>query len=131
MDVTSAYGEVVADEAARDTLATERGLGPNDANFVVQFPDGRVDRWTGSTWVTKLASGGAVGVSDAALALGPIYNDGTYKYFGEALAGTATTAAAWRVSRMNIATSQVQWVDSGNFSQVYNVEATIAALTYV
>lgn len=64
------------------------------------------------------------------MALGPIYNDGTYKYFGEAAPGTATTAAAWRVSRMKISNSQIQWVDGGNFSQVYDVEVTIKNLTY-
>ena len=52
-------------------------------------------------------TGGATPVAEVALAFGPIYDDGTYKYFGEAAAGTALTAALWRVSRMAIATSQV------------------------
>jgi len=81
--------------------------------------------------VLESYTNGAKHVTDGASALGPIYNDGTYKYFGEAIAGTLTTAASWRVSRMRISDSYIQWVDSGNFTQVYNVEATIIALTYV
>ena len=73
---------------------------------------------------------GAAHTIDGALAFGPIYNDGTYQYFGEAEAGTLEATAAWRISRMNITTSQIQWVDDGNFTQIYAVEATIAALTY-
>jgi len=69
-------------------------------------------------------------VIEIALALGPIYESATYKYFGEAAPGTATTAAAWRISRMTIADSQIQWVDNGKFTQVFDVEATIVALTY-
>lgn len=68
---------------------------------------------------------------DAAVGFGPIYNDGTYKYYGEAAPGTLTATAAWRVSRMRISDSYFQWVDNGNYTQVYDVEATIAALVYV
>ena len=74
---------------------------------------------------------GLIVVEDKAMAFGPIYNDGTYKYFGEAAAGTLTTASTWRVSRMRLSDSYIQWVDSGSYTQVYNVEATIIALTYV
>ena len=49
-------------------------------------------------------------------------------YIGEATPGTATSAATWRIKRLNIATGLViQWADSGNFSQVWDNRA---GLTY-
>ena len=59
------------------------------------------------------------------LNLGPIYDDGTYKYIGESSPGTALTAAGWRVQRMTIATSQIIWAD-GN-TEFDNVFTDLAA----
>ena len=67
----------------------------------------------------------------AILAFGPIYNDGTYQYFGEALVGTALSTAAWRVSRMSLSTSQIQWADgNADFNNLFTDLATVAALSY-
>lgn len=63
-------------------------------------------------------------------ASGPIYNDGTYKYFGEAKPASPLTSPVWKVSRMNISTSYVQWVDGGRPTQVYTDVATVAALSF-
>ena len=74
---------------------------------------------------------GAAHVTDGALASGPIYTNGTYNYFGEAVPGSALTAAVWRVSRMSISTSQVEWADgNGNFDNVYTSLAVVAALSF-
>lgn len=74
------------------------------------------------------------GKIDDALALGPIYEDDTYQYFGEAGAGTALNAPYWRISRVHKITLQVQWanVDKGtaNFNNLFTDLPTVAALTY-
>lgn len=86
--------------------------------------------WIGD-WVL-VESGGAALVVDGALASGPIYDNGTYKYFGEAVPGTALAAAFWRVSRMEIATGRIQWADgNADFDNVFTNLTTVAALTYV
>ena len=67
----------------------------------------------------------------APMAQGPIYQDATYKYFGEAAPGSALTNPEWRVSRMNLTTSQLQWADgNANFDNVYTDLATVAAMTF-
>ena len=49
-------------------------------------------------------------------------------YIGEATPGTATSAATWRIKRLNVATGLViQWAGSGNFTQVWDNRA---GLTY-
>lgn len=69
--------------------------------------------------------------AEAGYAFGPIYDNGTYKYFGDAKAGTSLSTAAWRISRMTIATSQIQWCDGdNNFDNVFTDLATVAALSY-
>jgi len=71
---------------------------------------------------------------EEALALGPIYNDGTYKYIGEANPGTALTASKWRVQRINIATTQIEWANvngvKAEFNNVFTDVGTVAALLY-
>ena len=68
---------------------------------------------------------------DAPMAKGPTYQDATYKYFGEAVPGSALTNPEWRVSRMNLTTSQLQWADgNANFDNVYTDLATVAAMTF-
>ena len=71
------------------------------------------------------------GPIDAAAASGPIYDDGTYKYFGEAVPGTALSSASWRVSRLTISTNRIEWADgNGNFDNVFTDVSTVAALSY-
>jgi len=66
------------------------------------------------------------------LAPGPIYDDGTYQYFGDALPGTALNAATWRVSRMSYADSRVQWADGDtNFDNIFTDLTAVAALNYI
>lgn len=49
----------------------------------------------------------------------------TYSYHCEAAPGTATSAAAWRISRLTVATGVVQWADgNGNFDNVADNRAT-------
>jgi len=70
-------------------------------------------------------------IVDDALALGPIYMDATYKYFGEAYPGAILAGAVWRVSRMSMATSQIDWADgNGKFDNVFTDLSTVAALTF-
>ena len=65
------------------------------------------------------------------LALGPVYTDGTYNYYGEARPGTALTAAEWRVSRETIATTRIEWADgNGNFDNVFTSLAVVEALSF-
>ena len=68
------------------------------------------------------------------LAGGPIYDDGTYKYFGEAEPGTTLNSADWRVSRMNNTTKQIEWANldgtKANFDNLFTDVATVAALIY-
>lgn len=73
----------------------------------------------------------SISITDMVMGFGPIYQDATYKYFGEAAAGTALTDAKWSVSRMRISDSYVQYADSGKPTQVYTDLATVAALTFV
>ena len=74
---------------------------------------------------------GAEFVTCAAMTFGPIYQDATYKYFGEAVPGTALSAAVWRVSRMRITDKYVQWADgNGNFDNVFTDLGTVAGLSY-
>lgn len=85
----------------------------------------------GTKWVPMEGTAGAANISDGALAFGPIYENATYKFFGEAVPGTALTAASWRVSRMNIADSQIEWADgNGNFDNVFTSLAVVAALSF-
>ena len=68
---------------------------------------------------------------DQGLAFGPIYEDGTYKYFGEAYPGQPLTAATWRVSQMTIATSQIKWADgNARFDNVFTSLAVVEALSF-
>lgn len=76
-------------------------------------------------------TGGSQHIMGGALALGPVYADATYYYYGEAVPGTALTTAAWRVSRETIATNRIEWADgNGLFDNVFTDLATVAALTF-
>lgn len=59
------------------------------------------------------------------------YSDATYVYYGDALPGTALTAATWRVSRKTSATNRIMWADgNGKFDNVFTDLATVAALSF-
>lgn len=74
---------------------------------------------------------GSAHITGGALALGPVYSNSTYQYFGEAVPGTALTAAAWRVSRLTIATNRIEWADgNGKFDNVFTDLSTVAALSF-
>ena len=65
------------------------------------------------------------------LAFGPIYEDATYRYFGEAAPGTALTEPKWRVSRINKTTGQEEWADgNANFDNVYTENEVKNVFTY-
>lgn len=57
-----------------------------------------------------------------------IDNTGTYKYIGEAIPGTATSAANWRILRITLATNNIDWAGGASFSQVWDNHTS---LTYV
>ncbi len=68
---------------------------------------------------------------DVALASGPIYEDATYKYFGEAEPGTVLNSSKWRVSRMNKITLQIEWADgNGDFDNRFTDLTLVAGLLY-
>ena len=74
--------------------------------------------------------GGNALVIDAALAeIIDQTTSATYTYICEALPGTASSAAAWRISRLTTATGVIQWADgNGKFD---NVADNRASLTYL
>ena len=58
----------------------------------------------------------------------PVYttlidNAGTYTYIGEAVPGTATSAASWLISRITNASGSV-YQSSGKFDQIWDNRAT-------
>jgi len=76
-------------------------------------------------------SGSAAHVTEAILEFAEIYDDGTYQYFGEAFPSNprpAMSAAVWRVSRIHKTNSREEWVDSGNFTQVFTNVGVVAGL---
>jgi len=47
-------------------------------------------------------------------------------YIGEAVPGTATSAATWRIKRLNIATGLIiEWAANGNLTQVWDNRASL------
>lgn len=108
----------------------EATLTANDAGLEFTIQGGATSRWNGTSF-DQVSTGGAALMTDGALASGPIYQDATYKYFGEALPGTALTAASWRVSRMTISNSRIEWADgNGNLDNVFTDLTTVAALSF-
>lgn len=50
-----------------------------------------------------------------------------YTYMCEALPGTLTSASAWRISRLNMATGVVLWADgNANFDNVADNRASLS-----
>lgn len=88
-------------------------------------PGNFVHRWL------RMTDSGDASVVDGSLEAGPIYDDTNYQYFGEAapsLPAPALTNAVWRVSRIDKSTGRQEYLDAGNFSQVYTDLPTVQAL---
>ena len=68
------------------------------------------------------------GRPEEAIDFGPIYEDATYQYFGEAGVGTALTTASGRVSRISLATGQEQFANGGKFDNLFTDLATVQGL---
>lgn len=52
---------------------------------------------------------------------------GTYLYLGEAVPGTATSAAGWRISRVTNADSTIVWADGdGSFDNIWDNRASLS-----
>ena len=50
-----------------------------------------------------------------------------YIYFCDAAPGTATSAASWRISRMNTTTGQTMWADgNANFDNIADNRASLS-----
>ena len=65
------------------------------------------------------------------LAMGEIYTDGVYKYFGEAQPGSDITDPVWRVSRLTIIGKRIEWANGNtNFDNTYDDIATVEAFSY-
>lgn len=58
----------------------------------------------------------------------PQFEDtGTYIYFGEAVTGSATSSAVWRIKRLTIATGVILFADgNANFDNVWNSRAGLS-----
>lgn len=71
---------------------------------------------------------GAVLVSNGALAFKQDdTTSATYTYFGEAVPGTASSTASWRISRMTNADSTIEWADGdGKFDNVWDDRASLS-----
>ena len=65
--------------------------------------------------------------SGQSVVVGIVKNDnaGTYTYFGDADPGTATSAAAWSISRMTNATGDILVAAAGEFTQVWDNRASL------
>ena len=50
---------------------------------------------------------------------------GTYVYFGEAVPGTATSAAKWRIHRITSATGNIDWARLAAFNQIWDNRASL------
>lgn len=83
----------------------------------------------GNEYEDQVGTNGAGHVVDGALAeIIDQTSSATYYYHCEAIPGTATSAAAWRISRLTVASGVVQWADgNGKFD---NVADNRTSLTY-
>jgi len=50
-------------------------------------------------------------------------NTGTVTYFGEAVPGTATSSAKWRIAEMTNATKTILYANGGTFTAVWDDRA--------
>ena len=80
-----------------------------------------IDQHTGSQIVPVYA---------AVMGFGPIYEDNTYFYYGEAATGKKLTDESWSVSRQNISTGYVEWANNGKPNQPYTNLIIVAALDF-
>jgi len=59
------------------------------------------------------------------------YEDASYKYFCDALPGTSKDDPEWRISRMEISTSNITWCDGNtNFDNIASTAVSVANLAY-
>ena len=59
------------------------------------------------------------------------YEDVDYKYFCDALPGTNKDDPEWRISRMEISTSNITWCDGNtNFDNIASTAVSVANLAY-
>ena len=59
------------------------------------------------------------------------YEDVNYKYFCDALPGTSSTEPEWRISRMEISTSNITWANGNTaFDNLASTGIIVAGLTY-
>ena len=81
--------------------------------------------------VTQVNQANPLPIDCATLAMGEIYTDGVYKYFGEAQPGSDITAAVWRVSRLTITGKRIEWADGdSDFDNTFDDLATVEAFNY-
>jgi hypothetical protein len=74
---------------------------------------------------------GGVDVDEQVVAYAPMnsYRDNTttagYVYFGQAIPGTATSAASFRIGRLNLTTGSFLLAGTGDFNQVWDNRASL------
>lgn len=95
-----------------------------DADFVFRIVGGDRYKWNGSAWEQISTAGARHTTSPGWKTLQA--DDGTYHYYGEAIAGTATSAAAWRVSRVTNATGDEYFAGTGAMDQVWDNYASLS-----
>ena len=49
----------------------------------------------------------------------------TYQYFGEAMPGSLTSKASWRIARKTVATGTLVYAGNGGFDQVWDNRAAL------
>ena len=102
----------------------------NSAGQLAQLehdPDNHAKRVDNYLW------NGGSGVWERAGVATPVYDkrlDDTTTlnmiYIGEAVPGTATSAATWRIKRLDVTVGLIiQWADSGDFTQVWDNRASL------
>lgn len=65
------------------------------------------------------------GASDPVAEIIDTTSSATYAYHCEATPGTLTSAAAWRISRLTVASGVIQWADgNGKFDNIADDRAT-------
>jgi hypothetical protein len=83
--------------------------------------------WTGADWIET----GTKSTNNAGHTIGGSLalrkdDTGIYTYLGEAIPGTATSAAEWRIQRITNADSTIVWADgNGSFDNVWDDHATL------
>lgn len=93
---------------------------------------GLVPESTGPKARVQRHSIGGIDVDEQIVASSPLtfLKDDTttagYTYLGEALPGTATSAASWRIARVNGTTDAVYYASTGDFNQIWDNRASLS-----